>query len=118
MLAKGNYHPVFGRVPITDTMIEEAQPFEGWNLDFLSWPKHLWNDSANGVPCEDPNKNAYHIKYLADCMLKAGRWVGDKLTLYKDGSVYDGSHRLRAAQYLKSKGIDIQIPVRYTDLSR
>jgi hypothetical protein len=105
-----NYDPVHGRVPITDDMISSAKPFKGWCEEFLNW-------ATPDRPCEDPDKNAYHIKWLAQCMQEEHSWIGKPLVLYyMSASVFDGSHRLRGAQYLKSKGIDIIIPVRYADI--
>jgi hypothetical protein len=99
----GNYDARFGSIPITDEMIEAATPFEGWQPEFLKWDESLWYL---------PSTNAYHIKYLAEIMLKAGGWVGPPIEVKSNCRLRDGSHRLRATQYLlRQHGHSIRLPV-------
>jgi hypothetical protein len=108
-----NYDADGRSMRITDEMIDQAQPFEGHEEEFLDWPEALWKDPRKRIPCEDPEKNAYHIRYLADVMAATGGWVGDRLEPYREGPyVQSGSHRLRAAKFLAARGVRIKIPFR------
>lgn len=111
-----NYDVEGGTIPITDERIKMSQPFEGHHPEFLKWPDCLWRDRGADVPCSDPDKNAYHIRFLAETMQVAEKWIGCPLAPYKTGRrVQDGSHRLRAAKYLRSKGMTLEIPFNRSD---
>jgi hypothetical protein len=100
-----NYDADGNRIPITDSETENSAPFPEHTQKFLDWPDHLWIDRPRGRPCEDRGKNAYHLRYLAEAMLKAGEWLGNTPTLHLGKfQCKDGSHRIRAAKYLLAKG--------------
>ena len=73
--------PVHVRLKVTDEDIANAEPFEGHGPDFLGWPDHLWKDRSTGIPNEEVEKNAYHVKFLAERMRTEGRWIGPALRL-------------------------------------
>jgi hypothetical protein len=109
----GNYDANHGTIRISDEMILMSPPFDGWHREFLKWDKGLWRDPGQGVPCEEPEKNAYHIRWLSEQMVAAGGWVGGPLSVrYGTRGVMDGSHRHRAWRYLATAhGVVYEVPV-------
>jgi hypothetical protein len=106
--------PVHAWLKITDDDICNSELFEGHGPVFLKWPPHLWRDWSKGIPNEAVDKNAYHVKYLAEIMRAEGRWIGPPLRLWEGApdQVEDGNHRYRAVQYLRDRlGISIEVPV-------
>jgi hypothetical protein len=97
-----NYDALFGSVPIMDSLIESAEPFDGWAINYKDWLKI--NDCYDMVP----EHNAYHIRYLAATMLWHKEWIGRPLLVWKCNCIQDGNHRYRAIEYLKPL---IYIPV-------
>ena len=108
----GNYDAVHGTIKLSDELISAARPFDGWHPEFLRWDRRLWKEPGR-VPCPDPEKNAYHVRYLAESMLEAGGWIarydpaspdchhaGALVIEYGKRVVRSGSHRLRAWRYL------------------
>jgi len=90
---------------ITDEQIEQSKLFDGWHSDYSSNP--TWSHT-------NLNKNAYHIKYLAEVMLEKKVWIGLPIDyiINDNHKVNDGNHRLRAVQYLKRKyNLEIDIPI-------
>jgi hypothetical protein len=79
----------------------------------LRWPDHLWRDKAKGIPNEEIEKNAYHIRYLADIMREKSQWIGHPLRLWEgDTHVNEGNHRYRAVKFLRvAQGIEIEVPI-------
>jgi hypothetical protein len=94
-------------------MIRSSRPFDGWHREFLRWDMRLWQAPERGVPCEDPEKNSYHIRWLADEMLRATGWIGEPLMVrYGTRGVIDGSHRHRAWRYLALvHGVVFRVPI-------
>lgn len=93
-----NGHGENGYCAITDEEITQAEKFTGHEQQFLKW------GHKDGQPDWNRAKNAYHIKYLAEQMMRFG-WVGKpaKVSVSKEryGQVLDGNHRIRAAEYLR-----------------
>lgn len=98
-------------VPVTDAQIGAAVPFPGHRPRYHDWPAELWKDHGAGVPDQDPGRNAWHVRTLAEAMLAASGWVGPPVLLWDDGRAWDGSHRLRAVEYLRTLGVEIPVPV-------
>lgn len=117
-----NYAADGERIQISDKQIRDAVFFEGWTPVFLEWPCWLWKDRKNGVPCQDVEKNAYHVQHLARVMAETGKWIGGPVQVDRDpehlreGELWrcvDGSHRVRAAQYLETTGqLILEVPAR------
>lgn len=121
----GNFDANFGTIRLSDEQIMTAQPFEGWHPEYLGWDRRLWENLAKGVPCHDPEKNAYHVRYLAESILHAGCWIGrydaaspDRhhagplVVQYGTRGVRSGSHRLRAWRHLiTTRGIMFDVPL-------
>jgi hypothetical protein len=103
-----NYDADTGSIPLSDEQIEAAIPFVGHEPEFLHWPKSLWFAPPR-VPCLDPEKNAYHVRYLAGIMESKG-WIGGPFKVNPVRHCWDASHRIRAAKYLLAKGITLEIP--------
>jgi hypothetical protein len=105
-----NYDDVEGRtVRLCDEQIAIAMPFIGHQPEFLKWPEKLWHNPAKNVPCLDPAKNAWHVRYLSELMRVSG-WVGDPFVVNLENHCWGGNHRVRAAKYLLALGIFVGIP--------
>ncbi len=106
-----NGHDNIGYCPVTDDDIENAKPFPEHSNEFSIW------GHRTGEPDFDKNRNAYHIKYLADLMEQNG-WIGEPAKIFvgpeRENQPYDGNHRLRACKYLlRKKGIKITVKFEY-----
>ena len=99
-----------GTLAIASSLIREAVKFDGWTEDYLSWPPEHWKDRVKGVPSHDPDKNAYHIRYLAEVMEQTGGWIGRELEARSSGYLIEGHHRLRAAKFLYEEKSTIIAP--------
>lgn len=115
-----NYAAEGKRIRISDELIRTALAFDGWNPVFLEWPRWLWKDFERGIPCEDPEKNAYHIQQLARFIAEKREWIGRPaqvdcdprhLRAGEQWRCVDGSHRIRAAQFLEANAQLIRVPV-------
>ncbi len=87
---------------LTDAQIANAKHFAGWHENYTGNP--TWCH-------EHPEKNAYHVRRLAEAMEQSGKWIGSPARLIEKPYRHagDGNHRIRAVRWLASRGITIEI---------
>lgn len=87
---------------LSDGLIAGAAPYDGHGREHL------------GLLGDDRDRHAYHTRYVAEVMAKAGHWIGPPLKLCLDAPthVFDGHHRYRACKWLWiTRGLGITVPV-------
>lgn len=107
----GNYDAQHGTFPVSDAEIIQSTEFSGWKERFLEWTTHPCRNrpELKVVPMGydyEVGHHAYHIRRLAAAVLAHGAWIGEAVTAFQScecgrGHVMDGSHRLRAVEFLR-----------------
>ena len=96
-----SYHDPGRSLGLLNSQIRDAAIFDGWNDDYLTWPKEHWKNYEKGEPSHDESKNAFHVQYLANQMRDSREWIGRRLEVVRSTNVVkEGNHRIRAVKFL------------------